>query len=43
MQVNSWDLKDIKNKIYQMNELETKIKSNSRNSLNLISDFIVNY
>ena len=42
-QVNSWDLKEIKNKIYQMNELETKIKSNSRNSLNLISDFILNY
>lgn len=42
-QINLWELGDIKNKIYQINELETKIKSNSNNSLNLISDFIVNY
>ncbi len=42
-QINLWKLRDIKNKIYQINELETKIKSNSNNSLNLISDFIVNY
>ena len=42
-QINLWKLGDIKNKIYQINELETKIKSNTNNSLNLISDFIVNY
>ena len=42
-QVNSWKIDDLKNKIYQINEIETFIKSNSRNSLNLISDFIFNY
>ena len=42
-QVNSWKIDDLKNKIYQINEIETFIKTNSRNSLNLISDFIFNY
>ena len=42
-QVNSWKLKDLKTKMYQINEVETLVKSNSKNSLNLVSDFIVNY
>ena len=36
-------LKDLKTKMYQINEVETLVKSNSKNSLNLVSDFIVNY
>ena len=42
-QVNKWKLKDLKTKMYQINEVETLVKSNSKNSLNLVSDFIVNY
>ena len=42
-QANTWKLKDLKTKMYQINEVETLVKSNSKNSLNLVSDFIVNY
>ena len=41
-QANSWKIKDLKEKIYQINEVETLIKNNSKNSLNLVSDFIAN-
>ena len=41
-QVNSWKINDLKEKIYQVNEVERLVKNNSKNSLNLISDFIVN-
>lgn len=41
-QVNYWKINDLKEKIYQINEVETLVKNNSKNSLNLISDFIVN-
>ena len=43
IQANSWSLKDLQNKIYAINEVEFLIKSNSKNSLNLVSDFIFNY
>ena len=43
IQAKSWKLKDLKNKIYEINNVETLIKGNSKNSLNIISDFIVNY
>ena len=42
-QASSWKIKDLKNKIYNINEVEAMIKGNSKNSLNLLSDFIVNY
>ena len=42
-QANTWELKDLKTKMFQINEVETLVKSNSKNSLNLVSDFIVNY
>ena len=42
-QANKWKLKDLKTKMYEINEVETLVKSNSKNSLNLVSDFIVNY
>ncbi len=41
-QANSWKINDLKEKIYQVNEVERLVKNNSKNSLNLISDFIVN-
>ncbi len=42
-QANTWELRDLKTKMYQINEVETLVKSNSKNTLNLVSDFIVNY
>ena len=41
-QANLWKINDLKEKIYQINEVETLIKNNSKNSLNLVSDFIIN-
>ena len=43
IQVKNWKAVDLKNKIYEINEIETLIKTNSKNTLNLVSDFIVNY
>ncbi len=42
-QVYIWKFEDLKDKIYQINEVENLVKSNSKNSLNIVSDFIVNY
>ena len=42
-QANTWKLKELKTKMYQINGVEMLVKSNSKNSLNLVSDFIVNY
>ena len=43
IQAKSWELDDLKCKIYELNEIETTIKTNSNNSLNIISNFFVNY
>ncbi len=42
-QVANWREDDLKKKIYEINEIEYLIKTNSKNTLNLVSDFIVNY
>ena len=42
-QIISWKIDELKNKIYEINDIETIIKINSKNSLNLLSNFIVNY
>ncbi len=42
-QIKSWTLKEIKNKIYETNNLEKMIKKNTINSVNFVSDFINNY
>ena len=42
-QVNSWEICDLKAKIYKINEIEASIKKNSRNSLNIVSDFLINF
>lgn len=42
-QATIWKLDDLKKNIYKINEIEAILKTNSQNSLNLISDFIVNY
>ena len=41
-QVKSWAVEDLKNNIYKINEVETLIKSNSKNTFNVVSDFIIN-
>ena len=41
-QVFLWKLRDLQEKIYELSEIEILIKSNSNNSLNIVSDFIVN-
>ena len=43
IQAKSWRLDDLKNKVYEINDIEAKIKTNAKNSLNIISDFFVNY
>ena len=34
-QANTWNLSDLKNKIYEINEIETVIKNNSKNLLTI--------
>ncbi len=41
-QMNNWSLKNIENLIYEINEIELLAKKNSSNSLNIISDFLIN-
>ena len=41
-QMNQWSLKKINNMIININETELLIKKNSANSLNILSDFIIN-
>tara|TARA_B100000886_G_scaffold195574_1_gene134759 strand:- start:888 stop:1868 length:981 start_codon:yes stop_codon:yes gene_type:complete len=42
-QAEKWVLRDLKNIIYEINQIETLIKTNSRNSLHLVSNFMINY
>ena len=42
-QANIWGLSDLKDKIYEINEIECLIKRHSRNSLNLVSNFVINF
>jgi len=41
LQANAWKIDDLKRKIFKINDLEALIKNNSKNSLNLLSDFII--
>jgi len=41
-QIFKWTEDDLKNLIYELNEVELQIKKNLDNSLNLITDFILN-
>ena len=40
-QIRSWSLKNIENLIYKINEIELLIKTNSTNSISILSDFII--
>ena len=41
-QVKVWSSKKIDNLVFKINDLELLIKKNSANSLNILSDFIIN-
>ena len=41
-QINNWSLKNIEKLIYESNQIELLIKKNTLNSLNIISDFLIN-
>ena len=41
-QIINWDYEDIEKLIYKINNIELTIKKNSINSLNIVSDFIIN-
>ena len=41
-QIKNWTLNRTENLIYKTNELELLIKKNSYNSINILSDFIIN-
>ncbi len=41
-QAKNWSLKGLKNLIYSINDIELLIKKNSNNSINILSDFIIN-
>ena len=40
-QITRWSIGDVKNLIYKINETELLIKKNSNNSINILSDFII--
>ena len=42
-QAITWRIDELKSRIYKINEIEFLIKSNSGKSLNLVSDFVVNF
>ena len=42
-QIQSWSSKEVKSMIYKINDLEILIKKNSNHSINLVSDFVINY
>jgi len=42
-QAITWKIDELKNRIYKINEIEFLVKTNSGKSLNLVSDFIVNF
>ena len=41
-QIRKWSLEKVENLIYETNEVELLIKKNSINSINIVSDFIIN-
>ena len=42
IQINNWSLESIEKLIYKSMDLELLIKKNSVNSINMISDFLIN-
>ena len=40
-QIQNWSYKDAENLVFQTSEIELLIKMNSNNSINILSDFII--
>ena len=41
-QIMNWDSVEIENLIYKINDIEFVVKNNTSNTLNIVSDFILN-
>ena len=41
-QISNWTIEDARELIYQINDMEYLIKKNNLNSLNIVSDFLLN-
>lgn len=41
LQINNWSHHDVENLIYKINHIELLIKKNNNNSINILSDFII--
>ena len=41
MQIKNWTTKNIEDLIFQINQIELKIKKNSYNAMNIVLDFII--
>ena len=41
-QISKWDIEQTEKLIYKINDIELNIKKNYYNSLNIVSDFILN-
>ena len=41
-QIESWSVEESQKLIYEINNIELSIKKNSSNSLNILSDFLLN-
>ena len=41
MQIKNWTTKNIEDLIFQINQIELKIKKNSHNAMNIVLDFII--
>ena len=41
-QAVSWEINELRKIIYKINEIETLVKVNAKNSLNIVSDFMIN-
>ena len=41
-QIKSWSKDEVKRIIYKLNDIEVLVKKNSNNSLNFVSDFVIN-
>ena len=42
LQARSWKIEELKKKIYEIGNIEILAKSDANNSLNIVSDFVIN-
>ena len=42
LQAKSWKIEELKKKIYEIGNIEILAKSDANNSINIVSDFVIN-